>query len=892
MEVNTNNIYRIATTAVEKELSSNFSQGLSTTEVIRRQKEFGKNILVVQKKRGWVKILLEQFTNPLIFVLLGAAILSFVFQEQLEAIAILIVICINTSIGFFMELQANRSMEALQKLSKHPSVVLRDGEVQSVDATEIVVGDIIILEAGNIVPADARIIVQHNLGVNESALTGESNQVSKSIEAPLETTVLTDRKNSLFKGTIISRGNSKAVVTHIGKNTELGKIATLVQDATQNDTPLEQKLNALGKNLVGLTLVLAVLVVVAGIIEGRDIYLMIKTAIALSIAAIPEGLPVVATIALARGMLRLSRQQVIIKKLSAVETLGEVQIIFTDKTGTLTENKLHVNTLLFSFGKFNIDSNFKIKPLSTLHHLDKIPVFEKLLLTAVLCNNANLGSPKKDAVEETVQAGDPLEIALLEFGKSKGFYKKSLQKKYPRIKEIPFDASTKMMGTLHEMPDGKYLVCIKGALEVLLQKSDKFIAEKEEKNLNNPAFWRKENNQIAAKGERTLSFAYKIIEQPEEDFFHHLTFIGCISFLDPPRPDIKAAMDTCHTAGIKVIMVTGDHPETAKNIAQQVNLTQDEAPIVLHGKAIQDIHNLNAYETNNLLKTTVFARVSPTQKLNLIEFYQDRKYIVGMTGDGVNDAPALKKADIGIAMGQRGTDAAKEAAELILEDDSFQSVVVAIHQGRGIFTNIRHFVVYLLSCNLSEILAIVVASFFTWGSLLTPLQLLFLNMVTDVFPALALGMGKSPKNVMSQPPRKSNEPFITKQHWKAILIYATVMSSSILGMNYWATHYLMLEDKMVNSLVFYTLILVQLLHVFDLPSRSISFYNNEITRNKYIWGAIIICILIPFLLYQFDAIKIVLNLNNLNMEQAVGVLVFSIIPIIVIQFLKRVKVIL
>ena len=873
-------------------MSTNVNNGLSAPEVIRRQKAFGKNVLAIQKKRWWINILLEQFINPLILVLIIAAILSIVFHEKIEAIAIIVVIFINAAIGFFMELQANRSMEALQKLSTHHSTVLRDGEIQNIDSIEIVVGDILIVEAGDIVAADAQIIAQHNLGINESALTGESNQVSKSIEATAKKQSISEQKNTLFKGTIVSRGNAKAIVTHIGKNTELGKIATSIHDVIQNNTPLEKKLNTLGKKLLWLTLVLAVLVIIIGILEGRDFYLMAKTAIALAIAAIPEGLPVVATIALAKGMLRLSHQKVIVKKLNAVETLGEVQVIFTDKTGTLTENQLHVQTLLYSFGKFNIRPDQSIQPILALNKIETYPAFEKLILTSLLCNNASLGNGKTDALKETKQTGDPLEIALLEFGKSKGFSHKKLKKDYPRIQEIPFDATTKMMGTLHQMANEKYLVCIKGALEVILQESDKMMTDGEGKVLSNHAYWKEKNNELAAKGERTLAFAYSIIDHTEENFFHNLTFIGCISFLDPPRADIKAALETCQSAGIKVIMVTGDHPETAKNIAQQVGLSEGKEPIVLHGNAIGNINTLNKYHIDNLLETNVFARVSPRQKLDIIQLYQSRNYIVGMTGDGVNDAPALRQSDIGIAMGQRGTEAAKEAAELILENDSFNSIVVAIRQGRGIFSNIRHFVIYLLSCNLGEILVIAIASLFPWGNMLFPLQILFLNMITDVFPALALGMGKTPKNVMQNPPRKSNEPFITKLHWRAIFIYAIAMTIPVLGINYWASQYLLLDKMVVNNLTFYTLILVQLWHVFNLPSRSVSFFNNEITKNKFIWRAILTCILIPIILYQFESIRLVLNLRSLNLEQILTVFGFSILPIFFIQFLKKMKVVL
>jgi Ca2+-transporting ATPase len=883
------NIYQLPIDTIENFCDTNFSNGLTATQVDQRQKEFGKNILVIQKKRSWIKILLQQFINPLVWVLGLAVVIAFFFGERMEGFAILIVIFLNAGIGFFMEIQANRSMTALRKLSSQMATVLRNKTVQNIESIDIVPGDIILLNAGDIVPADARIFQQHNLGVQEAALTGESMPISKTAEPIENNNTITDRKNALFKGTIISRGNAKAVVTQIGKDTEIGRITLLTEEAIQAATPIEKKLNDLAKKLLWLTLVLTLVVIFVGFLQGQDLYLMSKTAIALAIAAIPEGLPVVATIGLAKGMLRLASHAVIVKKLSAVETLGEVQIIFTDKTGTLTENQLSVQSLLFSFGKFKVHSDQSIHPLSTLHHLEDYAAFEKLMLVSVLCNDATLGKGK-DEMEGAV--GDPLETALLHFGKSKGFSKAELNERYPRIKEIPFDAKSKMMGTLHEWENGKFLVCIKGALEVILEESDYEETDTIPRNSVGLDFWKNQNNQLAAKGERTLAFGYSILENPEENFFKQLNFIGCIGFFDPPRPDIKPAIQTCVEAGIQVIMVTGDHPETAKNIAHQVGLVNEKNARVLHGNSFNEIDTLNNYEISNLLDAKVFARVSPSQKLELVRLFQQQNHIVAMTGDGVNDAPALKKSDIGIAMGKRGTEAAKEAADLILEDDSFSSIVEAVKQGRGIFSNIRHFVVYLLSCNLGEIFVILLATLLPWGTPLFPLQILFLNMITDVFPALALGMGKTSPNVMLHPPRKTNEPIITGYHWQAILIYALAMSASVLGINYMASQAWQLDNFVVNSLVFYTLILVQLWQVFNLPESAASFFNNEVTNNRYVWGAILLCLLIPIVLYYFESVRTVLNLRSLSLEYFFWTLGFSLIPTLFIQLLKRTKLVL
>jgi len=510
-----------------------------------------------------------------------------------------------------------------------------------------------------------------------------------------------------------------------------------------------------------------------------------------------------------------------------------------------------------------------------------------MMQVSVLCNNAALGN---GLLEKDNAVGDPLETALLQFAKSKGYAKAALNENYPRIREIPFDASTKMMGTLHKWENGKYLACFKGALEVIFEESDFEVTENLAKKSVASDFWDKHNNQLAAKGERTLAFAYSILDTPEDDFFCNLNFIGCIGFLDPPRSDIKSAIQTCSQAGIRTIMVTGDHPETAKNIAQQVGLVKGKEAVVLRGDTLKAISEMKSHEISNLLDTHVFARVSPEQKLDLVSLFQKQNKIVAMTGDGVNDAPALKKSDIGMAMGQRGTEAAKEAADLILEDDSFNSIVEAVRQGRGIFNNIRHFVVYLLSCNLSEIFVIILATLMPWGTPLLPLQILFLNMITDVFPALALGMGKTPKKVMIHPPKKTNEPIITNKHWKSIVVHALAMTIPVLGMNYLASQVWRLDDTLANNLTFYTLILVQLWQVFNLPERSVSFFNNEVTSNKHVWGAILLCILIPFILYHFENAREILNLRSLGMENFLWILGFSIVPTLFIQALKKSKV--
>ncbi len=871
--------------AVCRQLDVNPETGLSKQEAQNRLALFGKNELEIVRGKSFWRILFEQFINPLAWVLLIAAALAFWFGETLEGIAIMVVIVINALIGLYMEWQANRSMEALRRLAENRTNVIRHGSLKRINAAQLVPGDIVSLEAGDMVPADCRVLSQTNLGIKEAALTGESTQVKKQIEALEGEVVLAERSNLIFKGTIVSRGNVKAVVIATGRATQLGTIAQLASSARQESTPLDKKLNKLSHRLILLTIVLSAIIFMIGLLQEREIYMMIKTAIALAIATIPEGLPIVATIALARGMLRLARHNVIVKKLSAVETLGETEVIFTDKTGTLTENKLSVDTLVFEFGETDIF--FKNEQLhfksGSGSELSGSFAFEQLQKVSVLCNNAAFN----ETGEKEESVGDPLEIALLQFASHSGIDIQKMRNEFTRISEIPFDSDTKMMGTLHKndnRPD--FLVCVKGALEVVIKESGNVLTAEGKKAFSDHEKWLKKANDLAKQGLRTLAFAYSEIAHPKEDFFNNLTFIGFAGFIDPPRHDIKEAIKTCKKAGIKVVMVTGDHLETAKTIAIKTGLAEDESALAVHGNQLSEDLQNNSVEIEKMIKSNIFARVSPAQKLDLVSIYQNKGFTVGMTGDGVNDAPALKKADIGIAMGQRGTEAAKEVADLVLEDDSFASIVLAIKQGRSIFQNIRHFVVYLLSCNLSELLVVAFAFLSNLTLPLLPLQILFLNMVTDVFPALAIGANKESADLMDQPPRKKGENIVNSKQWISIVVYALCISVSVIGLLFYAI-YLGKDHKIANNLVFYALVLSQLVHVFNMPKRGHSFFKNEITTNPYIWVAIAICVLITVLAFYLPIMKEVLSLHPITFDEFLLVIPFGLLPLLLIQILKR-----
>lgn len=875
--------YRLSVKAIVQDLETDSKSGLTKADATQRLRQWGENKIEFRhEKKLWV-LFLEQFINPLVAVLGAAATLAFAFEEWLEGSAVLVVILINALIGFYMEWQARRSMEALRRLSQSVAKVYREGQLQSIHTDQIVIGDLLFLEAGDVVPADARIVQEHQLGIMEAALTGESDQVEKGRQKLNGSVLLADQRNMVFKGTTVTRGNAKALVVATGANTELGKIAHLTHHAEKEATPLEKKLSVLSRKLIWLTLFLAAIILVIGLLRGREFYLMMETAIAMAIAAIPEGLPIVATIALARGMLRLARHQVVVKRLSAVETLGETDVIFTDKTGTLTENKLTAEKVILP----DLDTGQPEEVL--LDHYQRLHNrvgFQQILQVGVLCNNASIMGKDPHKV-----VGDPLEVALLQMAKEVDVPAKNWRRQFPRVKEIPFDSDTKMMGTLHkDSSSGGFLVCIKGALEVILAESDYVLTEEGAipvSALRQP--WIDRANHLAAGGLRVLGLAYAHIAEPEDKFFHNLIFLGCIAFVDPPRTEVRPALQTCKKAGVKVIMVTGDHPETARNIALRTDLAEADATIVIHGQEIEAFEQIGEENRRMLLEANVFARVSPAQKLDLVRLYQEEGHTVGMTGDGINDAPALKKADIGIAMGSRGTEAAKEVADLVLENDAFSSIVVAIRQGRGIFQNIRYFVIYLLSCNLSEILVVSVSSLANFTLALLPLQILFLNMVTDVFPALALGSNEEPDNIMEQPPRSNREPIVTRQTWRLIILYALAISIACLGILYFSIYYLEVSASLANNLTFYTLILAQLWHLFNLPGAGQSFWNNEVTRNRYIWLAILICLLITLLVYFVPTFSAVLSLETIDwllLSYAVG---FSLIPVVLIQLFKRMR---
>ncbi len=872
------NPHSIPINDIINQLNIDPEKGLNATEAKRRLAIYGENKLKHKKrKNGWI-ILLEQFLDPIIYILSIAMLLAFVFGEWLEGFSVMVVILLTALIGFSMEIQAVRSVEALQRMTQTEANVLRNGNVVRLASRYLVPEDIIQLTQGNVIPADARLIWHQSLAVKESVLTGESDQIEKSTRALSPDTPLAEHTNMVYKGTIVTRGNAKAIVTATGDQTAIGQISSLTQEAIQKRTPLEKRLNRLSHWLIGLTLILAALIAISGYFQGKDLLLMIKTGIALAVAAIPEGLPIVATIALAKGMVKLSKKKVIIKKLEAVQTLGETTIVCTDKTGTLTENKMAVHKLVFY--DIELDVNHFEDAFST-YDLENSQVLNKIVEVAVLCNNSQLGDESMN--------GDSIEIALLDFVK-KVTNPKRIRDQYPEEAEIPFDAEQKIMATLNKA-NGQFQIHVKGALERVLDSCSYVLTKEGIQPLQNKTEWYIKANKIASEGLRVLAFAYKNEQcKPTIDgLLQELVFLGIIGFIDPPRSDIKQAIQTYKDAGIKVVMITGDHPDTARKIGEEIGLltVDDINESVIHGKNIIDLDNLNIEDRFTILKAKIFARMIPKQKLDLVSFYQKHNAVVGMIGDGINDTPALKKADIGIAMGIRGTEAAKEVADVILMDDQFTSTELAIRQGRTIFENIRHFVVYLLSCNLAEIIAVAIASLTNLPLPLLPLQILFLNLVTDIFPALALGMGKGDAGIMKQPPRNPDEPIVTKNLWVSTIIYGLSITISVIGITIYANSILKLPSEIINNMAFYTLVLAQLLNVFNIPHRRTSFFKNEVTMNPWIWCAIVFSILIVVIAYHVNILQQVLSLVQLSSEQFLTVGIFGIGTLILTQIIKR-----
>lgn len=822
-------------------------RGLPEAEAAERLARVGPNLLRRIRRRSLWSILSAQVRSLLVALLAAAGIAALVFQEWAEAVAILAVLLINTLIGFVTELKATRSMEALRNLGTARARVRRDGELRDLPAEALVPGDIVIFEAGDVVVADLRLLDASKVQANESTLTGESLPTSKGVSPMPRDAPLSDRKSMLFKGTVVTRGSGAGLVVATGMHSELGQIARLVEDAKDETTPLEKRLERLGRRLIWATLLVACLVTAAGFWTGKPVLLIVETAIALLVATVPEGLPIIATIALARGMHRMAREHALVNRLSVVETLGTTSVLCIDKTGTLTDNRLRAH-------RWRLPSE---------DDAARRRAFE----VGALCNNAELRA-------ESAGVGDPLEVALLVAAREHGIERSALLADFPERQELAFDPELKLMATVHG-DSAPFRVAVKGAPEAVLRHTT--LDERSRQR------WLAESEALATDGLRVLALADRELERLDDEVYAGLTFVGLVAFLDPPRKGVSATLFDLRRAGLELVLATGDHPGTARKIALMTELVTDEHTPIVVGDELERALEGGDCERNRLREVSLFARVSPKQKLQLIELHREAGSIVAMTGDGVNDAPALRTADIGIAMGLQGTEAAKQAADMVLKDDDLSTLALAIREGRVIVDNLRNFIVYLLSCNLGEVLIVTVAAVVGAPLPLLPLQILFLNLVTDVFPALALGVGEAEGDVMSRPPRPSSEALLTRHHAWAIIGYGASMAASVLGAFALAWNALSLDATGSVTVSFLTLALAQVWHVFNLRAPGSSLWHNAITTNRWVWGALLLCVALVLMATYIPLLAHVLVLGPPPAIAWLCIITMSLLPLLIGQ---------
>jgi Ca2+-transporting ATPase len=868
--------YALSTAEMLALLDVSAAIGLSDEEVKRRIQAYGPNTIVSRRRTSAFTIFLHQFQSPVVYLLTAAAALAFYFGELEEGGAIAIVLAVNALIGFLTELKAARSIEALRSLGGRSARVRRNGHTRVISADEMVPGDIVLVDAGDAISADLRLLEASNLRADESTLTGESVAVEKNTQAVAVDARLAERSSMLFKGAAVSHGSAIGLVVATGLQTEIGRISQLVEEAEPGSSPLEKKLARLSGQLVWATIILTALLAAVGIAMGENAFLIVEATIALAVAAIPEGLPIVATLALARGMWRMARQNALIERLSAVETLGATTVILTDKTGTLTENRMTVRRFWISSGEIEVDSGISGArgTRDNSIRLDNDPQLSRLLEVAVLCNNAALESDTDEG------SGDPMELALLRVGRQAGLERPVLREQYPTVQRHAFDAASKMMATVHRHDDG-FLFAIKGAPEAVLAAAGRIASADGDAAMDAPTreAWLSRVEHFGHHGLRVLACAAKTSKRADDPPYQDLTFLGLIGLEDPARADVPHAIQACQEAGIRVIMVTGDHAVTARSIGRAVGLGH-AATTVVEGRHVKRVaHGQNG----ELYNVGIFARVNPAEKLELVRAYQAAGEIVAMTGDGVNDAPALRQADIGVAMGMRGTDVAREAAAMILLDDAFPTIVKAIREGRVIFGNIRRFVAYLLSCNLSEVLVVGLAILSTLPLPVLPLQILYLNLVTDVFPAFALAMGEGEHDVLKRSPRDPKEPILGRPQWTLIILQSLGLTAGTFGALALARLWLDLDSRSVVTVSFLTLAFAQLWHVFNMCHPNARLLHNEITRNSWVWGALGLCTILLAVPPYWAPLAHVLGLARPDAAMWAIILAMSLTPLAAAQ---------
>ncbi len=864
-------------------LKTNEQSGLTTDEVRRRITEYGYNQIESKSKKSIVRMFFEQFRSFMIIILLVAAAISGVVgimegEGLLDTWIILGILIVNALIGAVQEKKAETSLEALKELASPLSKVLRDGAITETNTKLLVPGDIVILETGAVVPADIRLTEAVNLKIQESSLTGESLPVDKITEALQGDDIpLGDRKNMAFSSGMVTYGRGRGVVVATGMQTEVGKIADMLQHAGDTETPMSKRLNQLGKMLGIVALVICAVIFGVGVLYGNSVMSMFMTAVTLAVAAIPEGLPAVSTIVLAIGVQRMVKKNAIIRTLPSVETLGSATVICSDKTGTLTQNKM---TVVEAFVNHKHDQINRTAPGTTLNAEE-----ERLLAIAVLCADAYI---KKDEHGNVSFTGDPTETALLDFGLLYGVHKDEIEKKFPRVAEIPFDSERKRMTTVNRMSESSTRVNVKGGLDEVLSVCDRIVINGEIRPLNQADTdeIRNANETMANSALRVLAMAYKDLpEAPQKvtigELENGLIFIGLLGMIDPARPEVLEAVAKCNTAGIRPVMITGDHKTTALAIAREIGIYKD-GDIAITGSELEKLSDEELNET--VSRYSVYARVAPEHKVRIVKAWQSHSEVVAMTGDGVNDAPALKQADIGAAMGIVGTDVAKGAADMILTDDNFATIVSAVEEGRRIYDNILKVIQYLLSTNVGEIFLILVTSIFNMGMPLLPIHILWINLVTDSLPALALSVDPPEKGIMNRKPRNSKKGFMTKgMTWRVmyqgLMIGCIPLVSYILGRQDGG-------EVLGRTMAFATLMFAQLVHVRNLHSNALSSFSTNPLKNKPLIGAIFASAVIGLVVLLVPPIRDAFSLAVMDREHWIIVILMSLAPVTVVELFK------
>ena len=890
---------------VEQKLGTDLKKGLSSDEVVKRQEKYGFNELKAAKKKTLLQRFLDQFKDFSIIVLIIAAIVSGAVgiangEGVTDTIIIMIVVIVNAIIGVSQEAKAEKSLEALQKLTDHAAKVIRNENITVISAKELVPGDIVVLDTGDYIPADLRVIEAVNLKAQESSLTGESVPVEKNIEKIENNEVgIGDRVNMLFSSSLVTYGRGKGIVVETGMTTEVGKIAGMINDVEKQETPLQTKLNKLGKTLGIVALAICVFIFIVGLIQGKEPIGMFMTAVSLAVAAIPEGLAAVSTIVLAIGVQKMVKKNAIVKRLPAVETLGSATVICSDKTGTLTQNKMTVKKIFW---------NDAIRDLDNIGENEIDEELKKLVYANMLCNDTKISN-------EGELTGDPTETALVDMAFKLDF-DPSIYDRTPRIEEVPFDSERKLMTTVNKVDDD-YVVYTKGGIDELLKRCNSYEINN---NVNNDlgAYInkiRQENEKMAKEALRVLGCAYKVIDhfpskEEMKNIENNLTFIGMVGMIDPPRQEAKVAVEKCKTAGIKTVMITGDHKITATAIARELGILENDDEAITG----QDLENMTDEELEkNVRHYSVYARVSPEHKVRIVKAWQKNGEIVAMTGDGVNDSPALKTSDIGCAMGVVGTDVAKEAADVILTDDNFATVVSAVEEGRRIYDNILKVIQFLLSSNVGEIVVLFFATLLTplfskWFGItdinhleiLLPIHILWINLVTDSLPALALAFDPANSDIMTRKPAKPGKGIFTKaMTWRiiyqGIMIGLLTLAAYAIGL---ATtnepiNGLTLEQSKIEvgqTMAFVTLALSELVHVFNVRDNKKSIFKTKVFNNKKLVWAIIASAALMFVILLIEPLRNIFSIPILPTQNILELVCLIFAPIVIVEIFKLLKI--